>query len=886
MRQTPFHAYYAARMLESLSDDDRLVSVFASSDIRVYPFQLAAAGFALRSPYLRGVVLCDEAGMGKSHEAMLVVTQMWLEGKSRILIAVPNADLLAQWVEMIDAYYTLPYVTLTGREDWECNTSDENPNAFLQNAMILTTYDFLADKEDAASAVGWELCVFEEATAISSVYQEDNTQAKALKRIAGDSFKLLLTGTPIEKNIMDLYGLMYFIDESVLPGEKEYLARYLRRPENYPELAETVGKYCFRTLRAQAKRYAKVPERLPITLEYVPSPRERQLYELLYAYINRPDKLAFPEMDTYDLALRLLGLQSSSTAAIRQTLGGIIRRLESISGAENELSELRRIEAIAGTINEDAKTGLLLSALEKGFALMKKTGANRKAIVFTESAETQKYLFPFLKERYQTLLYNGSADYSALRQFKADGEVLLSTDNGARGFNLEEAAFVIQYDLPYNSLKLEQRIDRAHRLGQENDILSVAFINKNNFADVRKLELINKRMLVSDGVFGISDEVIGGFTDDIGLAFKTIAEKARTKTQIEAEYQRTLEENEPENKRRITAAEDILFTTFTRAIANKVRITPQYVNEKSDELNAALWGVVKWFFEDYNAHHTDCRFEIDEAAKTVTATPYKELPDLFYYWDGRRNKRYKSLKVYGIAKDFKPHHGRITLTSVIGRGVLHALECADTGTLTVQDIPEPCRIALYHVTVAPAKGQGKEYPILVGQTASGRTMSQDECCAVLHMPVIRYEQSDHKAPHWLRTGSSYHELDQLVHADEFVQKQTESLSPAQTEEIDRLKLRTKAEKAALFREQDGLNAQVQATVKERESVTGNRLKLLALDKRLSALKQELMQRQENQFFAEMQLDLELEKQIKVFVEKEKLTAKVVREFVLKVEGEK
>ena len=439
------------------------------------------------------------------------------------------------------------------------------------------------------------MTIFEEANALSSVYREDSKQAKTLKRISDDSFKLLLTGTPIEKNIMDLYGLIWFIDETVLPDEQEFLSRYLRKPENYPELAERVSKYCFRTLRSQAKDYAKVPNRILITNEYAASPKERELYDLLYAYINKPNKIAFPEMDRYDLALRLLSLQSSSTAAILHTIKGIVKRLETMPDAQDELAEWRQMQTVAESITKDAKAKQLLIALKNGFALMKKSGSKKKAVIFTESVETQKMLSALLSPKYKTCVYNGSTDYSAIQKFKTDGEILLSTDNGAKGFNLEDAAFVIHYDLLYNTLKMEQRIDRCHRLGQENDVISLSFIDKNNFADVRKLELVNKRMLVADGVFGITDEVIGGFTEDLDAAFESVSQRIRTKAQVEADYQHTLIQNEAKNRQLVSSAEDVLFTTFTKELADKITISPHYISEKAEQINTALWNIVKYF---------------------------------------------------------------------------------------------------------------------------------------------------------------------------------------------------------------------------------------------------------------------------------------------------
>lgn len=287
---------------------------YASSNSKIYPFQIAAADFALRSLYQKGAILCDEAGLGKSHKAMLIITQKGLEGRRRILLAIPNADLLDQWTALMEEFYSVPYTVVSTRTQWDALATADEPNPFLQNAIVITTYDFATANEEMAKAVPWDLAVFEGANALSVVYQEGNQRAKALKRIVGSAFKLLLTGTPIEKNIMDLYGLIWFIDEAILPAEQEFLARYLRRPERYPELSELVRPCCFHTLRVQAQGYAKVPQRVLLTYEYTPSPQEQALYDLLYAYVNQPVKRAFPEMDQYDLALRLLGLQGSSTA--------------------------------------------------------------------------------------------------------------------------------------------------------------------------------------------------------------------------------------------------------------------------------------------------------------------------------------------------------------------------------------------------------------------------------------------------------------------------------------------------------------------------------------------------------------------------------------------
>ncbi len=619
-----------------------------------------------------------------------------------------------------------------------------------------------------------------------------------------------------------------------------------------------------------------------MTLEYTPSVLEQKLYDLLFAYINKENKVAFPEMNSYDLALRLLGLQSSSTAAILQTIKGIIKRLERVPDAKDELNTFQEMESLAKSIRTDEKSKLLLKYLNKILPILRKLGANKKAVIFTESVETQKYLYGLLKEKYQTQIYNGSADYSAIKQFKEHGEILLSTDNGARGFDLQESALVINYDLLYNTLKMEQRIDRCHRLDQQSDVLSVAFINKNNFADVRKLELANKRFLVSDGVFGLSDAVLGGFTDDLNAAVRQFTEKARTKNQIQTDYLATLDAHEEENRRLVSNAESILYTTFTRELASKVKITPRYAEEKAREYNAQLWEVVKFFFEQYNATHSDCYFEIDDAKQTITATNYTELPVLFYYWSNGGSRKYKSQKKYGMASDFKPKYGQITFSSLVAQGILRQLECADEGTMVVDGDIQDCRIALYSVAIKP---RDKEYSVLVGMTDTGEMLSEEECRKIFSLPVISYTEGEHKSAHWLRTSmtGSRHELDRCVNTDELLEREGEQLTPLKAEEVDRMKLQTAKSKSALNRVINALEKQVQKLETELAG-TDDRLLRLKLQKRINMAQKEFLHKQETQFFERMQLDMKLEKDVEAFLGKEKLTAKATREFVVQVTG--
>lgn len=234
-----------------------------------------------------------------------------------------------------------------------------------------------------------------------------------------------------------------------------------------------------------------------------------------------------------------------------------------------------------------------------------------------------------------------------------------------------------------------------------------------------------------------------------------------------------------------------------------------------------------------------------------------------------------------MAKDFKPAYGRITLTSIIGKGILHETECAASGELTVTGITEPCEIALYSVTLLP---QERRLPKLVGVTQSGKVLGENECNEIMRLKVQSYKESGRQSVHWLRTSSEYNPIDKHLNLDELLEKIAAPLTKVQSEEVDKIKLRAKNRKSDLSREIDGLQTQIKEVETSLAAIVGNRLQTLDLNRKLTTLQRELKDKQESQFFEEMQFDLQTEKQIYEFLGKSKPTASAARQFILTVGG--
>ena len=570
---------------------ESIIPVYASSNAKVFPYQIAAARFALRSDYLKGCILCDEASLGKTYEALLVAGQKWYEGKENILIVVPSS-LVTQWIRKIKNDFSIPYLF------W--NNTKKLPD---KKGIIITTYDTAVRYSDIAKTRQWDLVIFDEADTIS---KPENKSVITLKEIAGEAFKLLLTPTPITLSIMDIYGLIHFIDESVLPDSDWFYKRYFRRPENYHELTEWVSQFCFRTLKCQTTNYVNFSRRLPITVDYELSKEEKLLYKLVSAYIISDNKAAYPEMDNYNLNLLFFKTLSSSAYAFSNMLKAPIERAYGI-----EKQTLLEIQKLASEIYVNSKTAQLLKILKTVFSHLKTMKVNRKAVIFVDNQSTQTILHNTLYANgYQTIHYNNAGSIDEFSYVdNSENQILIATDEAAKGLDLEFCPVVINYDLPYDAIKIEQRICRCHRQGQNSDVLVINLLSKENLADVRILELINKRTLQFNGIFGMSDDIVGNFD----VKIKEVLKNFRHHDEVAQDFKENLTIHRSENEQLAQQTEDILFTTFNEDISNNVSISPKYVEEQTEELNNDLWELVKYYFT-VEYHH----YIVDEKERTLT----------------------------------------------------------------------------------------------------------------------------------------------------------------------------------------------------------------------------------------------------------------------------
>lgn len=678
---TPYHAVYFSHEITRRGGAgvERLSRSLFDACVDLNPHQIEAALFAVRSPVSQGVLLADEVGLGKTIEAGLVLCQYWAESRRKLLVICP-ASLRKQWELELKEKFNLPIIILDVKAYREAQKSgSENP--FDTDSIVITSMHFASSQSGNIRAVQWDMVVIDEAHKLRNAYRDSNRMGQNIKWALEGKRKILLTATPLQNSLLELYGLSTIIDDRIFGDLPSFRTQYTNVGGDLDELRNRLRSFCTRTLRHQVVEYIQFTERKLITRPFNPTDQEHKLYEAVSAFLQREGTYALPQKQRHLITLIVRKLLASSSQAVAGTLDVMRDRLialrdnvsmpldiveqitqeqeiedeflEEILNSEEteqpqvnelpiidrdrlnkEIEELDRYVQWARSIGIDTKTRALLKALEVGFERMTEIGASKKVIIFTESRRTQQYLKDFLETNgyaEQVVTFNGTNTEpeatkiyehwvainaesgrvsgsrpvdirtAIIEYFRDNASIMIATEAAAEGINLQFCSLVINFDLPWNPQRIEQRIGRCHRYGQKHDVVVINFLNQRNDADRRVYELLSEKFNLFSGVFGVSDEVLG--TIESGVDFERrildIYQQCRTSEEIEQAFQQLQKELEEKIQSKIEDTRRLLLEHFDEDVHARLKVNLAGTREQLDKIGMMFWTLTRFILRDY-----------------------------------------------------------------------------------------------------------------------------------------------------------------------------------------------------------------------------------------------------------------------------------------------
>jgi adenine-specific DNA-methyltransferase len=682
--------------------------------------------------------------------------------------------------------------------------------------------------------------VIDEAHRLRNVYKPSNIIANTLKGALGHCQKLLLTATPLQNSLLELFGLVSFIDEHVFGDLQSFREQFtsLKRaqgpdviweikPDASVELVPTssallfnrlkarLKPICHRTLRRQVTAYVPFTQRFPLVEEFTPEEGEDRLYNLVSEYLQRPNLQALPASQRTLMTLVLRKLLASSTFAIAGALNSISERLkkklrqqepppealaeeldqdyEALDETAVEWSDdappeiisetdLAAIEAVfadiyefaklATSIDHNAKGKALLEALNVAFAKARELGAEEKAIIFTESRKTQNYLLRVLSDsRFAEgiVLFNGSNTDERSKQiyaawlekhrgtdhvtgsktadmrsalvdyFREAGRIMIATEAGAEGINLQFCSLVVNYDLPWNPQRIEQRIGRCHRYGQKHDVVVVNFLNRKNEADRRVYELLSEKFQLFEGVFGASDEVLGaiGSGVDFEKRIANIYQSCRKQEEIKQAFDKLQLELNFEIDEAMTRTRQKLLDNFDDEVREKLKVRDEDSRAQLNRFERMLMKLTE--------HELDGNADFfDGSSFQLKANPFPErddgdIPTGLYELPRRSGEAHlyrlnhplaeaiiyqaknRELATVEIRFEYAAHEGKVSILEPLrGHSGWLSLSC-----FTVESLD-----------------QAEEYLLFAGVTDMGQTLDDETAARLLSLPASLSKPAD------------------------------------------------------------------------------------------------------------------------------------------------
>lgn len=449
------------------------------------PHQIEAARKVLHE--MRGrAILADEVGLGKTIEAGLILKEYWVRGLVRKALILVPSSLVLQWVRELAQKFDLPAVPHKKMHSWQqdlvvasIDTAKREPNRSL-----------LLDRE-------YDLVIVDEAHKLKNKKTSNYQFVSELRK----KYCLLLTATPVQNDLDELYNLITLLKPGQLGEEGEFNANYVqgkRLVKNEEKLQANLGQLMIRNRRQDGG--VQFTRRCVTTVPLTLSPEEMALYQGVTDYIREHARAENGDMASMLSLVTLQREVCSSRDAVFLTLVNLFKKTPEHSPLRARIWEL--VELIR-RITANTKA-------EKTMELLREIGD--KAIVFTEYRLTQDYLLRFFQEHgIQAVPYRGGMNRGRkdwmMDLFRNRAQVLVATEAGGEGINLQFCHHVINFDLPWNPMRVEQRIGRVHRLGQSRD---VHIFNLCTLGTIEEhiLHLLHEKINLFESVIGELDDIV------------------------------------------------------------------------------------------------------------------------------------------------------------------------------------------------------------------------------------------------------------------------------------------------------------------------------------------------------------------------------------------
>lgn len=464
---------------------------------------------------LRGrALLADEVGLGKTIEASMLVKEMLLRGMAnRVLILVPSA-LVGQWTEEL-------------REKFQIAARSTDQPAFRGKSgalpwhtpgVLVASLHMAKLERHAASvaSVPWDLVVVDEAHHVKN----RSTAGWRLVNQLKSRFLLLLTATPVETDLEELYNLITLLQPGQLSTPAEFKKRFVSTgdplsPKNREGLRALLSEVMIRNTRARAGLSVALPPRFARTIVVEPTDAERALYEAIIAEVRRVQ--AAPAAARGGLRFLMEAAGSSAQAALHA-----LQRASRSHTADEGDPGIRDDDHVSEDgLAAAGKPMLLRLARAAAAAPARKTErllevlarTPGKVVVFSRFKATLAAIAQGLETRGVSFVsfhggMSGPEKDRAVEMFRDQARVLLATEVGGEGRNLQFASVLVNYDLPWNPMKIEQRIGRLHRIGQQHEVQIVSLCNAHS-AEERILDVLDRRIHLFELVVGEVDLILG-----------------------------------------------------------------------------------------------------------------------------------------------------------------------------------------------------------------------------------------------------------------------------------------------------------------------------------------------------------------------------------------